>query len=491
MVNEAAFFRVVLSMAAACIAAMTPAVHAQTTTAPGEPAAATDTVGLAEHPYVDASFGFSIRPFSDCTVVRHKRVESDGDVELAQFVHPQRAWVMTVRLAHTTKAFNPDDLLAGLEQKLTQQYRDLKILGRQKFKLDDRDAVRLVATVPVGGTLYFRQQAAIFCKDNEFFVIVFNTPAADRAKAEKLFDGMLGSFEILRSEMTQELIQKALSRGAALLRTIGQGGTLGSNLVKEHYLRLVLDGKETGYIWLREGRLTIDRRDGVGLHHEAWFFEPEGKVRRQITEMFLSDDLTSERWNTMIEVISPAKGTTPAQKLTTYEQGVRDADKLLVAFSKRPNSAEMSDKVIEIPESYGPAAIFSLFPRLADRSKADLYAFVSYNSERQGLVLRTLRVIAPQQSVRIDGRTVLATRIEDSEGLIPPITQVYVDEKGEILKVVAGNLEMIATTLDKLKPVYAQKVADTEQLVRQLTKPGEKPPAARTTPGARSGRTGR
>lgn len=484
--NRAAFLRI-LSSVTVCATAATAGAQEQPTTAPSTPSAAT-TVTLAEQPYVDRSFGFSIRPFSDCTVVRHKRMDSEGDVELAQFVHPQRGWVTTVRLAHTTKPFTPDDLLAGLEEKLSEQYRGLKIERREKLKLAHRDAVRLAGTVPVAGTLWFRQQAAIFCKDNEFFVIVFNVPAADRTKGEELFDGMIRSFDILRSEMTQELLQKSLAQGAEWLRSVAKDRALGRNLMKEHYLRILLDGHDVGYLWLQESRTAVDRRDGVGIRHEGWLFDADGKVKRQVTQMFLSDDLTAERWETMVEVVSPPKGTAPAQRLVTLEQGVRDADKLLIGFSKAPNSTEMSDKVVEIPESYGPAAVFTLFPRAVDLSKPELYAFVSYNSERQGLVLRTLRVLEPQQNITIEGRTLRVTKIEDSEGLIPPISEIYVDDKGRLIRIVAGNLEMLATDLDKIKALYAGKVAATEQMVRPLAPSSDKAPAAKKAPGAKAGK---
>jgi len=468
------------------LAATAGNAQAPTPNAASQPAAP-EPVALADQPYVDASFGFSIRPFRDCTVVRHKRMDSDGDVELAQFSQPQRGWIMTIRLARTSRMFNPDDLLSGLAEKLTAQYPEMKILAKDKLRLAGRDAVRLAATVPLGSTLWFRQQTAIFYRQNEFFVIVLNVPAADRDVAEKLFAEITRSFEIIRSEMTQELLQQALARGTELLRSIAQDRKLGARLVHEHYLRILVDGKDSGYLWLREMRLAVDRRDGVGLRQEGWLFDADGNVRRQLTEMFLSDDMTAERWNTTVDVISPARGTSPARKLTTLEQGVRDGDKLLVAFSRSPNSTEMSDKVVEIPESYAPGAVFTLFPRIADLGRPGLYAFVSFNSERQGLVLRTLRIVEGRQNLTIDGRRISATRIEDSEGLIPPVSEIYVDDAGQLARIVAGNIEMLATTLEKLRPLYAQKIADTEKLVRQIVRPpGAAPGAKKPAPGAKN-----
>jgi len=141
---------------------------------------------------------------------------------------------------------------------------------------------------------------------------------------------------------------------------------------------------------------------------------------------------------------------------------------------------------VESPESYAPGAVFTLFPRIADLGRPALYAFVSFNSERQGLVLRTLRIVEGRQNLAVDGRRVSATRIEDSEGLIPPVSEIYVDDAGRLVRIVAGNIEMLATTLERIRPLYADKVAATEQLARQLGKPGGTPAARKTAPGGKS-----
>ena len=70
--------------------------------------------------------------------------------------------------------------------------------------------------------------------------------------------------------------------------------------------------------------------------------------------------------------------------------------------------------------------------------------------------------------IRIDGRSVRTTRIEDSEGLIPPVNEMYVGPDGRLVKIVAGNLEMIATSKEKIKAMYGDRAAEVERTLRQL-----------------------
>ena len=167
-------------------------------------------------------------------------------------------------------------------------------------------------------------------------------------------------------------------------------------------------------------------------------------------------------------------GGKATQRQVSAEHGVHESNRLFVAYSDRPNATRLEDKVIEPPESYVSNAFFVLFGRMVDLSRPELYGFVGYNSERRGLAVRTLRVVGPQDVV-IEGRVIRATRIDDSEGLLPPITEIYVDSEGNLVRVVAGSIEMTLTTREKMAPLY-------ETRVREVLRAIEPPPPAPTGP---------
>jgi len=470
------------------VAVAVAVVRAQSEPPSSGPAGSPPGIGLAEQPYVDGTFGFSIRPFAEATVIRQKETVEDGDVELVQFLNYRLNWGLAVRLARTTRALSPDEMLEGLAEKLARSNPDIEIFRKDKLTLAGRPAVRLAGSCTVGRSRWLRQQAVIFLRPDEFFVIIFNAPLGYRAQVEPLFDAIVGSFEILRSEVMREQIEKALERGARFLSSVDLRRRPADNLIQEGYMRFVIDGRDAGYVWLQERRTTFEKRDGVFLRQEGWLFEPDGTVKRQLSEIFASDDMTRERWSTRAEVIPPAEGSTPPRVLVTLEQGMREGDKLVLAYTGSPNAVKMTDKVLELPDGYAPQALFSLFPRMIDLSRPDLYAFAAYNSDRRGFVIRTLRVVG-RQDILLDGRSVRTTRLEDSEGLVPPITENYVDPQGRLVRVVAGKLEMIATPPERIRSLYGEKVAAVDRALRPPRPRGEPAGPAEGKAGAPKGRS--
>ncbi|MBN1491549.1 MAG: hypothetical protein JXA69_16675 [Phycisphaerae bacterium] len=435
---------------------------------------------LASEPYVDPSFGFSLRPFSPCQMMRHKQMVDDGDVELVQFVQRAIHWALFIRISRTPRPMNSDDLLAHLEASLVATNPDVEVLGREKLTAGGRDAVRLAASCTIEGRKWLRQRGAVFFQPDEFFVLSFNTPLEHREKAEAIFADAIRSFEIVRSEMTQDLLRQALDRGAALLRRVADRKAEPKRLVPELYLRCVVDGRDTGFVWLREGDIKQQGIPGTGLLHESWIFEENGMVIRQLNEMFLADDLTFEQWDNRIQTIVPIQGTVPVRTTMDIERGLRQDNRLVVSVSTSPNSEQFQDKVLATPNAYASAAVVALFARLVDLSKPELYAFATYNSERQGFVLRTLRIVGPQ-NITVDGQAIRAVRIEDSEGLIPPVSEVYVTETGRLVKIVANKLEMIATPKEKVVARYRDKVVAVERDLQELA-----PPAPNAAPSGQS-----
>ncbi len=449
--------------------ALAPVVRGQTTTEPATSAPAVAAVRLADVPYVDASFGFSFRPFHDCQIVRQKRLDAEGNLELAQFVNLGRDWMLTVYLPQESSSATPDEALEDFETRLTRRDPEARPLRKEKLTVRGRDVAWAAGSLSVGKGQWFRQEATVFARADTRVVLAFDVPLSQRTAAEALFRDVIGSFEVLRSEAVQKRIDDALVRSAEFLASLGRGGKLAPDLIKEAYLRILINGKDTGYLWMRESRGTFERREGVGIRHEGWMFESDGTVKRQLSEMFLSDDLTFEKWNTVGEIVIPARAGAPLQKLTTYEQGLREDRQILVAFTESPNATNAKERTIEAPEAYAPLALFTLFPRLIDRNKPELYAFIGYNGDRRGLILRTLRVVGPQ-NVTIDGRMRRATRIEDSEGLLPPISEMYVDDKGQVVKMVAGDVEMLAAGEERISSLYRARVEATLKAVTEMEK---------------------
>jgi len=484
-------FSVRLGAAIACLVVLTgaAAARAQPEESSSEPIP-TPAKGTLGRQYVDGSFGFALKPPAGLDVLLEKRFVSGEDVELVRFVSRVWRWSLSARQSKTTRPLDADAIVKGITEELSAQCTDVKVIRGDEARIASREAVRYAATLVAKGVPLLRQQAVIRTKPTEYFVLVFVTPAGDGEVATPLFDKIEDSCEILRSEKQQEQIREALERGAALLRSVAAGDVDLSQAARgETFLRCIISGKETGFIQIREEATTLGHRKGIAVRKWGWLFKSDGKspgdsVTHMRHDMFLANDLSHEEWENRLMILAPAQSRAGYEVVLDVETAVRQDDQLLLRYTAKPNAPELMEKVIEIERSYASAPWDLLLPRLVDLSKPELYVFSSYDSSRRGLVMRALRVVGSSR-VRIEGRTLPAVKIEDSEGLIPPIHEVYVDEKGRILRVLlhieGSPMEMVATTQEYVERTYGARLKKVQALFQQH--PAREPgPARRTTP---------
>lgn len=431
------------------------------------PAASPPAKPLLDPPYVDGSFGFSVQPPAGATLYREKQI-GDSDVEIARFVILPVQWSFTIRITTTTRPLDPQTIVDGLTAKLGSQHQEFKVLKGESAPIAGREGVRYAASFKAQGMDWIRQQAVIPNQETEYFTLVFITPLTDRQLAESYFDQIVASFKILRDERTRERIKAALERGTKLLNQASTGQIdLGSKVVQDNYLKCVVGGKEIGYVRVSERLGKRDNRRGYLVREWGWLFNADGSITHLEHDMFLALDFSFERWDKRLYELPAEQPNANRQLQVSLENAVRESDQLGVAYLPRPNAIEKRDKLITVEKSYSPAAWNVLFPRLIDLTKPELYAFSAYNSDRRGMVLRTLDV-QTLDKILIDGQQISAYKIEDSEGLLPPASQIFVDTHGKVLRLVAGPVEMVATTGKYIDEKYSAKVAEAQDLFKKL-----------------------
>lgn len=417
--------------------------------------------------YVDGSFGFGVRPMAGATINRQKRTV-EGRTQLAQFVRLEIGWSMALRL---WVADRPVDVQAARQDtgaKLVLQYPDLNITQADAVQIDSRPSVRLAATFSNEGQNWLRQQAFIPLRGKHYILVVLTTPADDSGVATEAFSQILGSFQAVRTEKQQEQLDAALVRGTTLLKTLaddGKGVSAKANPIT--YLRTTRDGDPIGFIEIEERSASIERKTGLRIAQRAWLFSPDGGTQYMQEDKFVADDLTYDEWRNFSQIL-PSKGADPKPRLVvSVEGGIRRNDQLVVEFSNQVGVTEKQDKAIQVERSYAPAAWPLVLPRMVDLNKPELYAFSMYDTERRGLVMRVFRVLGPTQ-ITITGSRVSAFRIEDSEGLVPPISEIDVDKDGRVLRLVSGSVEMSVATKGQIEQEFAPRVKATLDRLREL-----------------------
>jgi hypothetical protein len=434
----------------------------------GQPAPTSAPSAELAAPYTDGSFGFSITPFAGATTYRQKRMTGVSDVEVVQFADIDRRWSLSVRVSDTTQPLDVETIIEGITANIAARYPDVQVRRGEPARVDGREAVRYEAVFSHQGDNWLRQQAVVRTRPTQYFALVYVTPAEHRDVARPLFERIVASFKIIRNEAQQKVVEQALERGVALLRkAAGREFKLSEKVIPESYMRFVVEGREIGFVQIQERVHEHDGLEGIEIAEWAWMFNPDGSTTHLRHTMFLTNDLTFEQWENRVYTL-PAE--TPGQTrhmIYQLDNALRQDDHLIVAAMPEPNSPELRDRVFEVEPTYASAAWMTLMPRLIDLKKPQIYAFSAYDNTRRGMILRTIEVLG-SRTITLGAQRVPTTHIQDSEGLVPPISDIDVDSKGRILRVVSGPLEMIATTKQEIEKRYLKRVADTLVLFRKF-----------------------
>ncbi|HSA26580.1 MAG TPA: hypothetical protein P5159_08605 [Phycisphaerae bacterium] len=420
--------------------------------------AASDKSRLDESPYVDGSFGFSIRTPAGSIVQREKKLVGLADVEIVRFVQPEFAWSLVVRLSRTSRALSTDLLLEEVSRSVRAEHQEIKPIRSEAARFAGREGVRFAATFTGENQTWLRQQAVITKSPTEYYSLILLSPVDDQAAAASVFERIATSFEILRTEETQREINEALRRGQALIQSIAADPKkLRSLAAHDDYLFVLQGGKEIGFVHIHSTPFEYGGRQGVAVREWSWVMKADGTTQL-LHDMFEGTGLPFSRWETMVRTISPIPaGTDVITSLAQLERGIRQDDTLLVTYTRKADDAEMKDKAITIESSFASPAFLLLLPRLVDLAKPELYAFSAFSTDRRGLSLRTFRILGQKETL-IDGRRTPVFTIQDSEGLLPPVSELLVDGAGRLLRVSSGPVEMVGTTQAEVERRYKNRV---------------------------------
>ncbi len=483
----------VILLAVGTWATPNPGIAQTPQSAPAPPAPAKGDLDVE---YVDASFGFAVRPPQGAICKAEKKTLGPSDYELVRFDQAAHNWSLAVRLASDARPPEADILGEKLLENFTsnKQYSNVELLRKENIRVANRRAVRFavsflaqdVDTFITGKpTEWLHQEAVIQIGPAECYALIFLTPLKDAAVAERTFDRILTSFEIRRSESTEKNLEEALRRGEQLLAAFRDGDLdLDKIVIPENYLLIRRGGTDIGFVGIKEMSGQNHGRRGVEIFQWNWLFAPDGTLSNSEYTMYMSRDLLQENWEYSSRNLTVPQAGGKRQLLLDLESAFRQKDKLLISFLPDVKARKLEEKIIQVEASYAPPVWFSLLPRIVDLQKRELYAFSAYSSFRRGLILRTIRVDGPRM-ITVANQSVEAIKIEDSEGLTPPITEIYVDRAGRILQMVAGPVEMIATTRAQVEAKFDARLQEAQKLFAQVMKTDEEqkpanPPAGVT-----------
>jgi hypothetical protein len=384
-----------------------------------------------------------------------------------------------------------ENTLAALERELP----GAKVLrSGDPTNIGALDVGMIVLRYTKNGERRLAQHAVIQANNQLFYLLAFNSPgrkdvAEDKNAEEKTVDpteqqaietfrSVLDSVKLLDLQPVRDDQVNRLFRTRSLIFNFTEKKLTGA-LVGERYLRIIKDGKDVGYSYVKEEATRRGGADGiyVGIHTRVMTLK-DGKVlpfprEDSESQMFVSNDRRNESWSKISAWDDDGRPKTPSnpwKKVSEFGATARTEKKVLNADSydpRRPGAqvqrGEIGDSaqpwvdtresyslnvqfkgtrgdlepvVRMLPPFYLPQALGSLLPRLVPPREPKGYLFASYVSELRQVALRYVDVrpeeALPRELVMATGLT-RGVPIDDRIGYEGAITTHYVTVKGDYL----------------------------------------------------------
>lgn len=421
--------------------------------------------------FTDPSFGYSLKPPVASHIDRRKRALLTGGYQLVQFDKVEFLWTTTVSVHQTSRPIPAREVMRELEKPIFEKHPDREILEADSRIIAGRPSHVLVTRYKDANKVVLRQVAVIPFDDKEVFCVTMSSPAHDADTVRPLFKGLLDSFEFVHSELTHQMLDAGMVRGKELLEQISARG-VADKIVPDMYLLIRIDNENAGYATIHERVGTQNGVNGVFIDEEAWIFFGDGVIDRMNNRYFLANDLQSELFELRLQRFTPARNGRIPRVIEQLDRGVKENDRLVLAYTEQSGDGALTNEVLAVPSSYLPKAAHRMLTRLLPLDKSRLYCFASYNTQQRNLVMHTIWV-EPVEAVSPGTEGAIRYKVLDGEGVVPPYTEVYCDTNGEIVKVVAGQQTFVRTSPQTIERLFGRKVGDAQAKIGQTT--GGKP----------------
>ncbi len=433
-------------------------------------------------PYIDGTFGFSIRPPADWMMLRERKANAVGvtvlrlHLQIAQGILAE----ISVRICQTNKAVTVESTLDELAAGIKKDMPNPVIAEKAVRTLGGKPSGYLAASFVLGGQPTTLLETIIQARRSEYYLIQFSGPTSVAPQLEPIYHAVVGSFRMLEDDSTNELIRDALlaandwmnGLSTARLESIKRVETwMGVHRAGKliGYMQIVSDVTDMPTIVSAGDPARSRKISGVGVFEQGWTFEPDGSAQRVVNEMFLTPDRALERWKQTTLIWSPASGKTSADVNVAVEEGALESGKLFTSQRFGAAAASIPNDPEKAPKTYVPRALVRLLPQLiGDLGKRRLLAFHEYDHEAKGLALRTVEFRDPVK-VKVGpaaGKTYFVLR--EREGLSGPPTDIYVNESGRIVKIVTGLTMLKVMRREDLEREFLPRVEAAEKGVGEV-----------------------
>ena len=297
------------------------------------------------------------------------------------------------------------------------------------------------------------------------FVLSGSIDSADEeAWVGRLFDLLAGSLHVHYDPANVEQLATAFERGLALITRLRDEAANVRLDENEYFYDMTIGGKPIGYMQRRVAReeyvFTAPSakhrvaQEGLRVRERSWRFADDGTVRHSRLDLFSSFDMNSELIENEQSQL-PAPDVQPQQVLVKTDQAVRKAGILVSSYRTNLDRALPEPTT---PLSVGPVymdlAWLRLAPGLLLTAPQESHAFAVYNTDTRSLISQLMTPLGRRE---LEGSDEEAYAFEVREGLIDRPTLLHVDRRGNLLRMIAGDLIIQRVSKEQVERTYGAR----------------------------------
>ena len=437
--------------------------------------------------YTDAAYGFELQLPAGWDYDRSRFQEYKGSIGLLRGRGPggqQALQIVVFRIQplvtpRTGDADRPtvkippfEDWVAQFGRELAESANATK-LEWETWSLPPRVGAVLTYSSKLGATMTRTHTLCVPFDPGTVWVLVYTGAVFNEEDEHRLrrdFDQIVGTLRVHYDPGEVEQMASAFGRGETLLARLRKQ----ANQVKldetEYYYDIAIGGKSLGYLTRRVARedqvLTAPgakhqvAAPGLRVRERAWRFAEDGTVRRTRLDLFASFDLQ----NALIESQQtqlPASDVQPQKALVKTDQVVRKEDVLVSSYTTSlDRTLPEPSKPLSVGPVYLDLAWVRVLPGLLLAAPQEAHAFAIYNTETRALISL---VVTPLGERTLEGYDGPACAFETREGLIDRPSLMYTDARGNLLRLVAGDLVVKRVSRDEVERTYGPRRDDARR----------------------------
>lgn len=451
---------------------MTPGAPAQTTQ-PAMPAWPTI-------PYADAAFGFELQLPAGWTYDRARFQRFQDSIGLLRGRDPRGQLGLQIQVFRIQPVEVPggagapaklripsfEDWMVDFGKALAESVSAERI-DWEPWNLPPRAGALLIYDTKIGAVTTRTFTLCVPFDLSTVWVFVYSGTLGGTEGARLLrqqFDYLAHTLRVHYDPVEVEQMVAALQRGRELIEKLRLRADQVQLDETEYYYTISIGDDAIGYLRRRVAReehaFTSPQaqhrvtQEGLRVRERSWRFASDGTVRHSRIDLFSSFALTDE----LIEVVQtqlPAPDVPTQQLYVKSTQAVRKNNIIVSSFTTNlDRTLPAPGKPLDTGPAYLDLAWMRVCPGLLLTAPPEPHAFATYDTETRALLTQVFTPLGPRE-LEGDGQSTYAFEVR--EGLIDNPGLMYVDRKGTLVRLVAGDLVIQRVTRDEVEKRFGKR----------------------------------